>query len=231
MLIAEFTKTLEFSTFSKNGNAHATRVGSNQQDADDFDPCMLKNGELFSRFLETEPKNALLPITLTEHYLLDHDLFFTKYPKGKVLYIQIDPISDRLLVEANFYFKVQVDSYHEIPFWHDLWDIESPIYFNNAKDPFDPNITPAMIKRLLDDRVIKNSTSYPFSINDSIIIPNVSTYAFNDILMDKQKTLCMISELTKRPIPQTASKIYDDYLTAQQPINDFLCQCTKTKYN
>jgi hypothetical protein len=132
-----------------------------------------------------------------------------------------------LLVEANFYFKVQVDSYHEIPFWHDLWDKEAPVYFNNAKNPFDPNITPNMIKRLLDDRVLKHKTGYPFSIDHSIDIPNVTTYAFRDILQDKDKTLHMIRDLTNKPVPESASKLYDDYLNAQKPINDFLGQFTK----
>lgn len=224
MLVAEFSNILEKSDFSKNGNAHVTRVGSNQVNDDDFDTQLLAPGQLFSRFLETIPKDTSQPIILAEHYPIDAELFFKKYPKGKILYIQIDPIQDRLLIETNFYFKVQVDSYHEIPFWHQLWEQESPIYFNGAKDPFDPNITDEMIVSLIQHRVEKNkdTTMYPFRVTDVVDIPNVLTCSFNDILTDRNKILNIISKLTNRPIPNTAYEIYDKYLEAQKPINDFI---------
>jgi hypothetical protein len=224
MLIAEFTNTLNQVEFSKNGNAHVTRNGTNQVLDLNFDKTTLKDGQLFSRFLETNPENPELPIILTEHYVIDHDLFFEKYPKGKVLYIQIDPMKDRLLIEANFYFKVQVDSYHEIPYWHQLWQQESPTYFNGAKDPFDPSITSDMIQKLIMDRANKHQqvTDYPFKIGDMVDITNVTLIQFSDILSSKQTTLETISNLTNRPIPISAYAIYDQYIEAQKSIWDFV---------
>lgn len=222
MLIAEFTNTLSHVGFSKNGNAHVTRDGTNQEIDLEFDKSTLTDGQLFSRFLETNPEDPSIPIILTEHYLMDHALYLTKYPKGKVLYVQIDPERDRLLIEANFYFKVQVDSYHEIPFWHELWEKEAPVYFNGAKDPFDPIITPNMIKKLIADRAKNHATGYPFNVGDVIDISNVSVISFNDVLSNRQKTLEMISTLTERPIPDSIYKIYNDYIEAQKSIWDFI---------
>lgn len=224
MLIAEFTGTLESYQFSKNGNAHKTLVGTNQVDAEDFDRSMLAPNKLMCRFLEKDPKDPTLPITLTEHHEVDYDLYFTKYPKGKILYIQIDPYKDRLLMEANFFFKVQVDSLHYMPYWVPMWHEESAKYFNGVESPNDPSITRDMIMRLLRDRAEKHAptTGYPFIIGDVVEVDNVYTHSFMDILHDKQKTLEMVSRLTNRPIPESAHKVYDDYIKAQKPIWDFL---------
>jgi hypothetical protein len=222
MLIAEFTGSLDQVEFSKNGNAHVTRDGINQSVDLEFDKSTLKDGQLFARFLETNPEDPSIPIILTEHYLIDHGMYFTKYPKGKIVYIQIDPVQDRQLVEANFYFKVQVDSYYDIPYWHSLWEEEAPKYFNGAKNPFDSSITSDMIKKLISDRSKKHTTEYPFNSNDKIDIPNVSSIQFSDLLHDKQKTLEFVSKITEREIPTSVHEIYDAYIDAQKPIWNFI---------
>jgi hypothetical protein len=224
VLMANFLNILDNPVFSKHGHVHDSEMDWNQAVNESFDPALLKDGQIFSRFLETNPSNPETPILLSEHYPIDYDLFFEKYPKGKVLYIQVDPIKDRMILEANFYFKVQVDCYHSIPYWHTLWNSEKDMYFNGANTPHDSSITNEMIVRLLKDRAIMNNkrTSSPLNLGDIVDMPNVLTYSFNDILTNKEKTLDMISRLTNRPIPSSAHKIYDDYLKAQYLINNFL---------
>lgn len=224
LLIAEFHNMVKKSEFSVHGHSHGSSVSWNQKPATDFVQTMLPSGQIFSKFLETEPIDTSIPIILLEHYEIDSNVYFNRYPKGKILYIQADH-SDRLLIEANFFFKVQVDSYHTIPYWHELWKKEAPIYFDNAETPYDSKVTPERIAILLKDRICKNQTTYPYLITDEI---DAYRFSFSDILNDSQKILSEISSITKKPIPSTAHAMYSNYLKAQQPITDFLNKYVKS---
>jgi hypothetical protein len=219
-LISLFLGDTTIKKFSNFGNAHnLSKYALNRKITHDSTGTDQKSNNITF----PDPRVSTIPIIFQSHkeHMEDFNTLMDKYPLAKLLLIQYD-MDDLELVELNLFYKVFVDS----------WGKNSEIieYWENIKHHFDTDDIPSTIP---SDKVLMGirskikcitSISYPYGTTSEINDDRVVTYKFKDILIDKQKTLEMLSQLTSSPIPSLIeeNKIYDNYIASQKPIWDIL---------
>ena len=164
----------------------------------------------------TVPLSTKQPILFQDHFEIDIDDYLATYPLGKIIVIR-QTIDDRLLINANLFFKIYGESLNNVD-TKQQWSEISCTYFNGAESI--GMISNDLLKGYFDEKI-----TYDIPKLFNILTPKDDRLLYidyKDIFEDKNKILSILCELTKKPVTEYVIKKYDDYLAKQDKIKSII---------
>lgn len=160
------------------------------------------------------------PLILFDHEEPDLDVFFDKFPLGKIIVIRFNNKMVPLM-HGNFFFKTIME--YALNEDNDAWkrfykENDILIGYNSPKD-IPSEIIKQLINQMTESYNIKHyySEQYtpPEQYKDRIYFID-----FYDIIFNKSKVLTQLSDITNRPITDFVNDQYDIYSAKQKELMD-----------
>lgn len=208
----KFNKSINISEL---GNAHYNLqlIKNTWHYTSDFD----KNfDEIYKKIV---PKSANKPFILFDHIVPDLTYFFSKFPKGKIIKINVEEkMFPRL--EGNLFYKRlfnndSVQQWNDYKLKHDFFqefDSITTVPLSLIKTHLDG---------LVEDRKVNLDSDNYFSSSFNKEYKEIYDIEFYDVLYNKNKVLTLLSNTLNRPITAFIEQQYDIYLNKQ---NQFVKQ-------
>ena len=200
---------------SKYGNAH-----TNQQIITllyRFNNETFINDNYTHPYEIVDPKFPNSPLVLFDHAIPKLNIFFNKFPVGKIIVIRFDKRMVPLL-HGNLFFKNTLElELTDNGHWNRLKKQNDYLSEYDLPHDIPPETIEYMLKEFSKNYNIENyySEQYipPIEYSDRFCFVN-----FYDIIFNKSKVLNQLSEITNRPITDFVSNQYDIYLEKQHEL-------------
>ena len=200
---------------SKYGNAH-----TNQQIITllyRFNNETFINDNYTHPYEIVDPKFPNSPLVLFDHAIPKLNIFFNKFPVGKIIVIRFDKRMVPLL-HGNLFFKNTLElELTDNGHWNRLKKQNDYLSEYDLPHDIPPETIEYMLKEFSKNYNIENyySEQYipPKEYSDRFCFVN-----FYDIIFNKSKVLNQLSEITNRPITDFVSNQYDIYLEKQHEL-------------
>lgn len=154
------------------------------------------------------PNDETLPIFFNEHFVSNFDIFFERYPKGKIIIITSTE-KDILRMRVSAFIKSFLRNYNNKVF-NKNWEIflKNNQQFINK----DPNkFTEKDYREMLN--LVGDSNQYYTEFQTDKEIYFIS---YNKIISDMNYTLDLLSKVTEKPITEDMKNDYLHYLSKQE---------------
>lgn len=212
-LLYKFLYPSIYAKLSKNGNSHNDFhvLFKNYE----FLPLLVPEDNLenfdIKLLQEINPIDKQRPVIYSCHGTPNFDKFFSVFPKGKIIIIDV-PKEYKLRVMLNHFYKTFYEGFNKQASVTTQWANFMQKKYHFLKDIDDPT--------LLSSEEVKNlCAQFPVSDRNYTIpkkyIKQVEIISYCDIINDKNKVLNILSILTNKLITQDILDFYDQYLIKQ----------------
>ena len=200
---------------SENGHAHRnqqiipnTLYSYNENHVD---------GEYKNPYLAVDPRHPDKPLILFDHFKPDLEVYFNKFPIGKIIVIRFSQKMIPLL-HGNLFYKTTMEHNYAKKGSNAHWESVKEIndYLKPYKLPSD--VPDELIQRLIRSTAHSYKTEEYFSekyIPSKEYSDRMYFIDFYDIIFNKSKVLNQLSDITNRPITDFVNNEYDMYLERQ----------------
>lgn len=159
-------------------------------------------------FKIVNPNDETLPVFFIEHFISDFDIFFERYPKGKIIIITSTE-KDILRMRVSAFIKSFLRNYNKKVFnknWEDF--LKKNKQFINK----DPNkFTEKDYREMLILAGDNNQYYTEFQTDKEIYF-----LPYNKIITDMNYTLDLLSKVAEKPITEDIRNDYLSYLSKQE---------------
>ena len=196
---------------SVNGNAHVNQQAITKN-------YLISDNGTYS-YERINPDDEYSPLILVEHDIPDLDFYFSKFPNGNVVIIQVDrKMIPRL--RGNLYFKniCEVDYTQSSDIG---WDKirQDNVMLSEYTNPNDVPLE--LVKDYITTGALMHDIPHFYSSQYSPPVQykdNIYTIRFYDIIHNPNKVLHTLSIMTKKPISNFVVQEYYKYLQKQDEL-------------